>query len=129
MKSLEELHAFREQAQQSIKIRDSKYRARIVVATGTCCIAAGAEEVLAAITDELEKRGIRDVLVSQSGCKGLCDQEPTVDVLKPGEPAVTYGCITPEKARTIIGQHLVNGNIIGEWVVTTGRKQEVTSHV
>jgi len=122
MKSIEDLRAWREQVQQALAMRESQHRARIVVGMGTCGIAAGAQAVFSAITDELEKRGIRDVIVSQSGCKGLCDQEPMVDVFKPGEPAVTYGAMTPEKARTVISQHLVNGNIVGEWVVATTRK-------
>jgi len=109
----------REQAQQAMKARESQHRARVVVAMGTCGIAAGARDVMGAITDELGKRGIRDVSVTQTGCKGLCEQEPLVDVFRPGEPGVTYGYVTPEKARTIISQHLVNGNIVGEWVVTT----------
>ncbi|MDH7481085.1 MAG: (2Fe-2S) ferredoxin domain-containing protein [Armatimonadota bacterium] len=119
MKSLDELHRIREKAQQDLRIRDGKQRAKVVVAMGTCGIAAGAKNVLNAILDELDKRGIKDVLVVQAGCKGLCSQEPLVDVFRAGEPGVTYGYVTPERARTIVSQHLVNGNIVGEWVVTT----------
>ncbi|MCL6520529.1 MAG: (2Fe-2S) ferredoxin domain-containing protein [Armatimonadetes bacterium] len=119
MKSLDELHRIREKAQQDLRIRDSKQRAKVIVAMGTCGIAAGAKSVLNAILDELDKRGIKDVLVVQAGCKGLCSQEPLVDVFRAGEPGVTYGYVTPERARTIVSQHLVNGNIVGEWVVTT----------
>ncbi|MDI6829250.1 MAG: (2Fe-2S) ferredoxin domain-containing protein [Armatimonadota bacterium] len=119
MKSLDELHAAKEKAQQTLRIQNSKCRAKVVVAMGTCGVAAGAQNVMNAILDELDKRGIKDVVVSQVGCKGLCSQEPLVDVFRAGEPGVTYGYVTPEKARTIVSQHLVNGNIVGEWVVTT----------
>jgi len=74
---------------------------------------------MTAILDELEKRGITDVAVTQTGCKGLCEQEPTVDVIKPNEPAVTYGYIDAEKARQIVAQHLVNGQVVGDWVVAS----------
>ena len=86
---------------------------------GTCGIAAGARDVMSAILDELSKRGLADIVVTQTGCKGLCDQEPLLDVCKPGQPTVTYGYLTPDKARTIVAQHLVNDSIVGDWVVKT----------
>ncbi|MHB1000929.1 MAG: (2Fe-2S) ferredoxin domain-containing protein [Armatimonadota bacterium] len=119
MKTLEDLKKIREQAQQSIKLREGQQRYKIVVAMGTCGIASGAREVMGAILDELDKRGITDVAVTQSGCKGLCEQEPTVDVIGTGQPTVTYGYVTPEKARTIIAKHIVNDSIASEWVVAT----------
>jgi (2Fe-2S) ferredoxin len=120
MKTLEDLKKIREQAQQAMKVRDSKHSAKIVVAMGTCGIASGAREVVSAMLDELAKRGISDVAVTQTGCKGLCEQEPTVDIIKAGQPVVTYGYVTPEKARAIVAQHIVNGQIAGEWVIATG---------
>jgi (2Fe-2S) ferredoxin len=117
MKTLEDLKKIREQALQTMKVREGEHSAKVVVAMGTCGIASGAREVMAAILDELEKRGITDVTVTQSGCKGLCDREPTVDVIKTGQEPVTYGFVTPEKARTIVEQHVVNNNIQGDWVV------------
>jgi len=119
MKSLEDLRKIREQAVEKMKVRDSGSSCKIVIAMGTCGIAAGAREVMAAILDELEKRGLTDVAVTQTGCKGLCEQEPMLDVIKPGQPTVTYGYVTPEKARTIVAQHLVNDSIVGDWVVST----------
>lgn len=119
MKTLEDLKKVREKALEQMKIREGKYSAKVVVAMGTCGIAAGARDVMTAILDELDKRGITDVAVTQTGCKGLCEQEPTVDVIKSGEPTVTYGYVDAEKARRIVAQHLVNGQIIGEWVVAS----------
>lgn len=119
MKTIEDLKKVREKALEQMKIREGKYSAKVVVAMGTCGIAAGARDVMTAILDELDKRGITDVAVTQTGCKGLCEQEPTVDVIKSGEPTVTYGYVDAEKARRIVAQHLVNGQIIGEWVVAS----------
>lgn len=120
VKSLEDLKKVREKALEQMKIREGAQSAKIVVAMGTCGIAAGAREVMTAILDELEKRGITDVAITQTGCKGLCEQEPTVDVIRSGEKLVTYGYVDPEKARQIIAQHLINGQIVGEWVIETG---------
>ena len=122
MKTLEDLKKVREKALEQMKIREGKFSAKVVIAMGTCGIAAGAREVMTAILDELDKRGITDVSVTQTGCKGLCEQEPTVDVIKTGEPAVTYGYIDAERGRQIVAQHLVNGNIIGEWVVASANQ-------
>lgn len=119
MKTLEELRKIREQALQAMQVRDGEGKCKIVVAMGTCGIAAGAREVMAAILDELEKRGIADVIITQTGCKGLCEQEPLIDIVKSGQPTITYGYVTPERARTIVAQHVVNDSIIGDWVVNT----------
>ncbi len=118
MKTLEDLKKVREKALEQMKVREGKYSAKIVVAMGTCGIAAGAREVMTALLDELDKRGISDVAVTQTGCKGLCEQEPTVDVIK-GDTTVTYGYIDGDKARQIIAQHIVNGNVVGDWVVAS----------
>lgn len=119
MKTLEDLKKIREETLRAMKVREGQQKCKIVVAMGTCGIASGAREVMSAILDELEKRGISDVTVTQSGCKGLCEQEPTVDVIKQGQPAVTYGYVTPEKVRTIVAQHIINDTIAGDWVVAT----------
>lgn len=116
MKTLEDLKKIRERALEQMKIREGKFSARVVVSMGTCGIAAGAREVMLAILDELDKRSINDVSVTQIDCKGRCEQEPIVDVTKDNE-TVTYGCVDAAKARLIVSQHLVGGNIVGEWVV------------
>jgi NADP-reducing hydrogenase subunit HndB len=118
MKTLEDLKKVREKALEQMKLREGKFSAKVVVAMGTCGIAAGARDVMTAILNELEKRGISDVSVTQTGCKGLCEQEPTVDVIK-GGTTVTYGYIDAEKARQIVAQHIVNGNVVSEWVVAS----------
>ncbi len=121
MKSLEELEKIRKQAQEALKVREGQKPVRIVVAMGTCGIAAGAREVMTTILEELAARSLSDVSVTQTGCMGLCEQEPLVTVEKPGQPAVTYGNINAERARRIVAQHLVNDAVVGEWVVATKR--------
>ncbi len=117
MKSLEELRRIRDAAQQMMHVRQGDDTVRIVVGMGTCGIAAGARTTLAAIMDELEKRNLHDVVVTQTGCVGLCEKEPLVDVIRQGQPKVTYGYVDGERARQIIASHVVNGQIVGEWVV------------
>lgn len=119
MKTLEELRKIREKAQQNMKLRESNTRIKIVVGMGTSGIAMGAREVMKAIMEEIATRNLTDVLVTQTGEKGLSSMEPVVDVLEEGKPAITYGNITPEKARKIVADHIVNGNIVNDFVVTT----------
>jgi len=119
LKSLEDLKRIREQAQAQIKLRTQEANTKIIVGMGTCGIAAGARETLMAILDELSKRNIQDVVVTQTGCVGLCEYEPLVNVVKPGQPKVTYMKVTPERARQIVASHIVNDQIINEWVLST----------
>lgn len=120
MKSLDELAKIREQAKQMIQLRENQDGIKIIVGMGTCGIAAGARETMNAILDELNKRNLTQATVTQTGCVGLCEQEPLIDVIIPKQPRVTYGKVTPDKARQIMANHVVNGNIIGEWVIRTG---------
>ena len=117
MKSLEELAEIRKKARSQLEVRDGKGGPRVVIGMGTCGIAAGAREALTAILDELAKRNLSNVTVTQTGCAGLCDQEPLVDVIMPGQAKVTYGRVDANRARQIVANHIVNGSIMGEWVV------------
>ncbi|NLA59352.1 MAG: (2Fe-2S) ferredoxin domain-containing protein [Firmicutes bacterium] len=117
MKSLDELKKLRERAQEAIRLREQTDGTKIVVGMGICGIAAGAREVMLALIDELEKKNITDVIVTQTGCAGLCEKEPLVEVIRPGEPKITYGYMTPEKARMVVTSHIVNGQVIGEYVI------------
>ncbi len=117
MKSLDELRKLREKAQEAIRLREQIDGTKVVVGMGTCGIAAGAREVMLAIIDELQKKNITDVVVTQTGCAGLCEKEPLVEVIRPGEPKITYGYMTPEKARMMVTSHIVNGQVIGEYVI------------
>jgi (2Fe-2S) ferredoxin len=87
---------------------------------GTSGIAMGAREVMKAILDEIAQRGIQNVLVTQTGEKGLSSMEPVVDVIEPGKPTVTYGNVDAPKAKKIVAEHIVNGRIVNDYVVSTG---------
>lgn len=119
MKSLDDLERIRERAKEATRLRDNANATRVVVGMGTCGIAAGAREVMTAILTEVARRGLADVIVTQTGCVGLCDQEPLVDVQIPGRPNVTYGRVDAVRARDIIARHVVNGQVIGDWVIAT----------
>lgn len=118
IKSLEELEKIREQAKDLISLRkDNETKTRVVVGMGTCGIAAGARQTMLAILDELKKRNIDNVIVTETGCIGLCKYEPLVDIIKPNQPKVTYVNIDAEKARQIVVKHIINNQIIDDWVI------------
>ncbi|HOJ93002.1 MAG TPA: (2Fe-2S) ferredoxin domain-containing protein [Dictyoglomaceae bacterium] len=117
--TLEDLKKIKEKAQADLDTRSVEGKDRIVVHMGTCGIAAGARETLLAILDEIEKRNLRNVVVTQAGCIGLCEYEPLISVQKVGGPKVLYKHVDPDKARNIIAQHVVNGQIVSEDVLST----------
>jgi (2Fe-2S) ferredoxin len=116
VKTLADLRAIKEKAKQELASREQTAKYRLVVAMGTCGIAAGARTVMTAIIDEISKRGITDTIVTQTGCLGYCDQEPLVQVIQPDKSVITYGKITPELARRIVAEHIGKGNVISEQV-------------
>ncbi len=118
--SIDDLRKIKDEAQRMTALRHGQAEFKVVVCMGTCGIAAGARQVMSAILDEIGKRGLTNVTVTQAGCIGLCDREPLVSVEK-GTEKVYYGDLTTEKARQIVASHLVNGQIQGEWVVHVER--------
>ncbi|WP_040198094.1 (2Fe-2S) ferredoxin domain-containing protein [Candidatus Soleaferrea massiliensis] len=118
MKSLAELQAIKEKMQNKVGIREeSGDNIRVVVGMATCGIAAGARPVLTAFTDEVEKRNLQNVTVSQTGCIGICQYEPVVEIFEQGKEKVTYVKMTPEKVAKIVTDHLVNGNVVSEYTI------------
>ena len=116
MKTIEDLKKMREQFQEQTKLRDAG-GIQIIVGMGTCGIAAGAREVMSAILDEIAKRKLQNVTVRQTGCIGMCEKEVLIDVVRPGEPRITYGKVTPATVAKIIAEHVVNGHIVKDMVV------------
>ena len=116
MKSLDELRSIKDRVKEDMRVRQNQDEIRIVIGMGTCGIAAGARDALETIMEELNKRRLNAV-VSQTGCVGICSREPLIDVYMPGEPRVTYGEVTPNRARQIVAQHIANGNVIMEWAL------------
>ena len=120
IKSLDELMKIKEKAVKDIHMRDTEKKGKIVVAMGTCGIAAGAKDTLQAVVNELEKNGIDDVSVVQSGCMGLCDVEPTVEVIMEGSDPIIYGHVSPEQVTRIVDQHGKNGKVVSDLLIRKG---------
>ena len=119
LKSLDELRKLRDQVQQDIRTR-TETNTTIIVGMGTCGIAAGARKTMHAILDELDRREI-EAHITTVGCIGMCAYEPLVDIEQAGKPRITYGNITADRVPRLIEEHLINGNVVEEWVV--GRLQ------
>ena len=116
IRSLEDLRRIKEHSKDLTAAR-SGGKTRIIVGMGTCGIAAGAREVMTVILEELDKRGLKEVAVETTGCIGMCQKEPLVDVIRPGEPRITYGDVGPGDVARIIAEHLVDGRIVEDKVV------------
>ena len=119
MKSMAELEAIRQRTLQRINLRkeDQNENIRVVVGMATCGIAAGARPVMMGFMDEINKRGLSHVTVSQTGCIGMCRLEPMVDVYLPGQEKVTYVHMTPEKVARVVAEHIVNGRPVTEYTI------------
>ena len=117
MKSLADLQAIRAKTLENINMRKDENAARVVIGMATCGIAAGARPVMLAFMDEISKRGLQHVTVSQTGCVGMCRLEPMVDVIMPGQEKVTYVHMTPEKVGRVVAEHIVNGRPVEEYTI------------
>jgi (2Fe-2S) ferredoxin len=117
--NLDDLKAIREKAQKDIQLRQKEARIKVVVGMGTSGIAAGARDTLKTFVDEIARRNLTDVVVTQTGEKGLASQEPMIEVLEEGKPTVIYGNIDSEKAKKIVAEHIVNGHPVVDYVIET----------
>lgn len=118
MKSLADLQAIREKMQRQMDLRDADGdQIRVVVGMATCGIAAGARPVLNSFVDEVAKRGLKNVTITQTGCIGICQYEPVVEVIMPNQQKVTYVKMTAKKAVRVVNDHLVNGNVVTEFTI------------
>ncbi len=119
MKSIADIMAIKEKMQSQIVVRDkeSTDEIRVVVGMATCGISAGARPVFNTLVDEVSKRELRNVKVTRTGCLGMCRLEPIVEVFIPGQEKVTYCRVDEEKAKNIIANHVVNGNVCTEYLI------------
>jgi len=118
MKTLAELEAIRDRVKPLINIRESdSNNTRIVVGMATCGIAAGARPVLNSLVEEASKRNLQNVTITQTGCIGVCQFEPVIEVYQAGKEKVTYVKMTAEKAVRVINDHIVNGKIVDEFTI------------
>ena len=117
MKSLADLEAIRAKTLENINMRKDTDAARVVIGMATCGIAAGARPVMMGFMDEINKRGLSKVTVSQTGCIGMCRYEPMLDVILPGKEKVTYIHVKPEMVPRIVAEHIVNGQPVEEYTI------------
>lgn len=119
MKSLAELAAIKEKMQNKVVLREGSNNIRVVVGMATCGIAAGARPVLSAFVEEVTAQGLSDkVTVTQTGCIGICQHEPVVEIFEADKEKVTYIKMTPEKAKEVVEKHLKGGKVIEEYTVS-----------
>ena len=123
MKSLAELKALRDKMQTSVNLRENTEGGiRVVVGIATCGIAAGARPVLSAFVEKVAEKKIDNVTVSQTGCIGICQYEPVVEVYENGKDKVTYVKMTAEKAAEVVEKHLIGGNVVTEYTIGAAKK-------
>ncbi|MBQ9805980.1 MAG: (2Fe-2S) ferredoxin domain-containing protein [Clostridia bacterium] len=122
MKSLAELAAIRDKMKDKIVLREGSNGTRIVVGMATCGIAAGARPVLNAFVEGVDKEGLNgSVVVSQTGCVGICQYEPVVEVYEAGKEKVTYVKMTVEKAEKVLKEHIKGGKVVQEYTITAAK--------
>lgn len=120
--SIKELTEIRDRMKNQVTVREGGNRFRVVVGMATCGIAAGARPVLASFVENVEKSGLSgEVVISQTGCIGICQYEPVVEVFEAGKEKVTYVKMTAQKAAEVVKKHLVGGQIVEEYTIDTGR--------
>ena len=122
MKSLAELEAIRNKTINSVVMRKEGDNIRVVVGMATCGIAAGARPVMNALMEEISKRGLGNVAVTQTGCIGVCRLEPIVEVYMPGEEKVTYVKMDAKKAAEVVAEHIVNGRVVNQYTIGAAEK-------
>ena len=117
IKSLDDLKKVREDALAKRKVKTTSGTSQVIVGMGTCGIAAGARETMKAVLKYVESENLQNILVTQTGCIGLCEQEPIMQVVLGEQPKVTYGKVTPEIAAKIMKEHLVGGKVVSQYVI------------
>ena len=123
MKSLAELQAIKEKMQGKVALREGSSDKRVVVGMATCGIAAGARPVLSAFVEGINNEGLAStVTVSQTGCIGICQYEPVVEVFQAGKEKVTYVKMTAEKAAKVLEEHIKGGKVVEEYTYNTAVK-------
>ena len=118
--SIEDLKKIKESVQAAVTLREGGYRAKVNIHMGTCGIASGARGLMTAVLDEIQKREVKDVIVTTSGCAGLCSREPMATVERLGETPVKYVDLNPEKMREIFSEHVLGGKAVEKYALAVG---------
>jgi NADP-reducing hydrogenase subunit HndB len=120
---IEDLDKISQKVRKTTLLREGAGRAKVTVHMGTCGIAAGAREIMNALLDEFEKKNIEDVILTSSGCAGLCSREPMATVELKDEAPVKYVDLTPEKIREILAEHVIGGKVISKYALAKGSER------
>jgi NADP-reducing hydrogenase subunit HndB len=118
--SIEDLKKIREESKATLTLRSGQARARITVHMGTCGISAGARDVMGALLKEIEKLGLTDVIVTTSGCAGLCSREPMATVELRGAAPVKYVDLKPERILRVLREHVLEGKVVMDFALASG---------
>jgi NADP-reducing hydrogenase subunit HndB len=116
----EDLEKIKEKARRETMLREGAGRIKVCVHMGTCGIAAGARKIMSTLLDEVEKSGASDIIVTTSGCAGLCSKEPMITVESAGEAPIKYGELTEEKMKKIFSEHIIGGNVVKDYALAVG---------
>jgi NADP-reducing hydrogenase subunit HndB len=120
---IEDLDKISQRVRRTTLLREGAGRAKIVVHMGTCGIAAGAREIMNTLLDEIERQNIDDVILTSSGCAGLCSKEPMATVELKDEAPIKYVDLTPEKIRKILSEHVIGGKVVSEYALAVGSER------
>jgi NADP-reducing hydrogenase subunit HndB len=120
---IDDLNRIKEEIRRTTLLREGNSRAKITVHMGTCGIAAGARGIMNALLDDIQQKNLKDIILTTSGCAGLCSKEPMATVEIKGEAPVKYIELTPEKIRDIVSQHVLNGEIVKSFALAVGSER------
>lgn len=118
--SIEDLKRIKEQVKGTVNLRDGNARVKVTVHLGTCGIAAGARPVMNTLLKEIESRGVQDVILTSSGCAGLCSHEPMITVEVRDSAPVKYSNLDADKTQRIFAEHIMGGNVVVEYALSIG---------
>ncbi|MDP2982767.1 MAG: (2Fe-2S) ferredoxin domain-containing protein [Candidatus Latescibacter sp.] len=119
----EDLEKISQRMKKIINLREGSGKAKVIVHMGTCGIAAGARTVMNALMEEIERRDLKDIILTISSCAGFCSREPMITIELQNEPPVKYVDVTPEKAREILEKHVLGGSIVKEYALSIGSER------
>lgn len=121
--TIDEIKKMRASEKKRITMREGDFRGKITVHLGTCGIAAGARDIMAAFADLMIEKDITDIMFTSSGCAGLCSMEPMATVEIGDSPPVKYGELTPEKVAVILDKHITRGQAVTELAIGMGSER------
>ncbi len=123
---IEDLAKIKEKAARTKQLREGgPYKIKVTVHMGTCGIAAGARGIMDTLIKEIEKKDVHDVLLTTSGCAGLCSREPMITVESASQAPVKYVELTPQKTTEIFEKHIIGGKIIKDYALAVGSERAV----